>query len=64
MKKTNNSWNGMHDSDYVMTCTIAITSISNTPKKLLLQYDFHSSYYQAKYIDEEEIIHKTLITYV
>ena len=27
----------MHDSDYVMTCTAAVPSISNTIKKFLLQ---------------------------
>ena len=54
----------MHDSDYVMTCTTAIVSISNTLKKLLLQYDLHSSYNQTKYIGEEEIIHNIFSTYV
>ena len=54
----------MHDSDYIMTCTTAIPSISNTLKKLLLQYNFHSSYNQTKYIGEEEIIHNILSKYV
>ena len=31
----------MHDSDYVITCTTEITSISNILKKLLLQSDLH-----------------------
>ena len=60
----NNSCNGIHDSEYVMTFTIAITSISNTLKKLLLQYDLHSSQNQNIYIGEEEIIHNVFSTYV
>ena len=39
----------MYDSDYVMTCNTAITSISNTLKKLLLQSNFHSSYINTIY---------------
>ena len=39
----------MHDSEYVMDCTTAFTSIPNTFNKLLLQSDFHSSYTQSKY---------------
>ena len=54
----------MHDSDYVMTCTTAIPSISKTLKKLLLQYDLYSSYNQTKYIGEYEIIHNIFSTYV
>ena len=54
----------MHDSDYVMTCTTKILSISNMLKTLLLQYNFHSSYNQTKYIGEEEIIHNIFSTYV
>ena len=53
---------GMHDSDYVMTCTTAITSISNKLKKLLLHYDLHSSYNRTKYIGEEEILHNIFST--
>ena len=33
-------------------------------KTLLLQYNFHSSYNQTKYIGEEEIIHNIFSTYV
>ena len=47
-----------------MTCTAAITSISNTLKKLLLQYNFNSSYNQTKYIGKEEIIHNIFSKYV
>ena len=54
----------MHDSDYVMTCTTPSPSISSMLKKLLLQYNLHSSYNQTKYIGEEEIIHNIFITYV
>ena len=54
----------MHDSNYVMTWTTALSSISNTLNKLLLQYDLHSSYNQTKYISEEEIIHKIFSTYI
>ena len=54
----------MHDSDYVMTCTTKILSISNMLKTLLLQYNFHSSYNQNIYIGEEEIIHNIFSTYV
>ena len=54
----------MHDSDYVMNCTTEMPSISNTLKKLLLHYDFYSSYNQEKYIGEEEIIHNIFSTYV
>ena len=64
MKNKNNSCNLMHDSDYVMTFTTSITYISNTIKKLLLQYNFHSSYNQTKYIGENEIIYNIFITYV
>ena len=46
----------MHDSDYVMNCTTAITSISNTLKNVLLRYNLHSLYNQTKYNGEEEII--------
>ena len=53
----------MYDSDYVMTCTTAIPSMSNTLNKLLLQYNFHASYNQTKYIGEEEIIHNVFSTY-
>ena len=54
----------MHDSEYVMTCTTTINSISNTLKKLLLQYDLHSSYNKTKYNDEEEITHNICSKYV
>ena len=54
----------MHDSDYIMTCTTAIPSIPNMLKKLLLQYDFHSSFNQTKSIGEEEIILNIFSTYV
>ena len=54
----------MHDSDYVITCTTAIPSISNMLKKFLSQYDFHSSYNQTKYIGKELIIQNIFITYV
>ena len=54
----------MNDSEYVITCTTAIPFISNTLKKLLLQYDLHSSYNQTKYIGEEEIIPNIFSTYV
>ena len=58
------SCNGMHDSDYVINCTTAINSISNKLKKLLLQYDFYTSYNQTKYIGKDEIIHNIFSTYV
>ena len=54
----------MHDSDYVITCTTAIPSISNMLKKLLLQYDLYSSYNQTKYIGEDEIINNIFIIFV
>ena len=54
----------MHDSDYVMTCTTSIPSISNTLNKLMLRYDFHSLYNIIKYIGEEEIIHNIFSTNV
>ena len=54
----------MHDSENIMTYTTSITSISNTLKKLLLQYNFHSSYNQTRYIGKEEIIHNIFSTYV
>ena len=53
----------MHDSDYSMTCTTTIPSISNTLNKFLLQYYLYSSYNQAKYIDKYEIIHNIFSTY-
>ena len=43
MKKKNNPCNGIHYSNYVMTCTTVITFISSTLKKLLLEYNFYSS---------------------
>ena len=58
------SCNVMNDSDYIMNFTNVIPSISNTLKKLLLQYDFHSSYNLTKYIGEEKIIHNIFSTYV
>ena len=54
----------MHDSEYFMTFTTAIPSISNTLNKLLLQYYLYSSYNQAKYIGKDEIIHNIFSTYV
>ena len=54
----------VHDSDYDMNCTTAITSISNTLKNALLQYNFHSSYNQTKYNGEEEIINNFFSIYV
>ena len=39
----------MHDSDYFMTCSTSIPSISNTHNKLLLQSDLNSYYIQTKY---------------
>ena len=47
-----------------MTCTTKITSISNTLKKSLLQYNLYSSYNETKYIGEEEITHNIFSTYV
>ena len=54
----------MHDSEYVMTCTTAIPSISNTMKKFSLQYNFYSSYNQNIYIGEDEIVHNIFSTTV
>ena len=54
----------MNDSDYVMTCTTTIPSISITIKNFLLRYNLHSSYNQNIYIGEEEIIHNIFSTYV
>ena len=54
----------MHDSDYVMTCTTAITPVSSKIKKLLLEYNLHSSYNQIKYMGEEKVIHNIFSTYV
>ena len=54
----------MHYSYCVMTCTIKITFTSNTLKKLLLQYNLHSSYNRTKYNGEEEIIHNIFSTHV
>ena len=63
-KDRNNLCNGMHDSDYDITCATLIPSISSTLKKLLLEYNFYSSYNQTKYIGEEEIIHNIFSAYV
>ena len=52
----------MHDSYYVMTCTTTIPYISNTLKKLLLQYYLYSSYNQTKYIGKDEIMHNIFST--
>ena len=43
----------INDSDYVMTCTTSINSISNTLKKLWIQPDLHSSYIETIYNDKE-----------
>ena len=40
-----------------MTCTTVIPSISSTIKKLLLEYNLHSSYNHTKYTGEDDIIH-------
>ena len=60
----NKSFNGIRDSDYVITCTNVIPSIPNTITKLLLQYNLYSSYNQNIYIGEDEIINKIFSTYV
>ena len=54
----------MHDSDYVMTCTTAISFISNTLKKLLLHSYSHIYYIQTKYNGREEIINNIFSKYV
>ena len=54
----------MHYSDYVMTWTTAITSISNTLKKLLLHSYLHLSYIQIIYNGKEEIINNIFSAYV
>ena len=54
----------MHDSDYVMTCTMVIPFISNTLNKLLLKSDFHSSHIQTIYNGKEESINNIFSTYV
>ena len=54
----------MHDSKYVMTCNTAITSISNTLKKLLLQSNFHSSYIETIFNGKQESIDNIFSTYV
>ena len=54
----------MHDSDYVMTCTTAIPSISNTLKKLWIQSDLNSYYIQTIYKYIGEIINNIFNKYV
>ena len=54
----------MLDSDYVMPCTMEITSISNTLKKFLLHSDLYQSYIQITYNGKEEKINKIFGTYV
>ena len=54
----------MHDSDYVISCTMETRSISNTFNKLLLQSDLHPTYIQTIYNGEEERINKNVSTYV
>ena len=61
---TKNSCNNMHDSDYVISCTMETRSISNTFNKLLLQSDLHPTYIQTIYNGEEERINKNVSTYV
>ena len=53
----------MHDSDYVMTFTKSIISISNTLKKLWIHSDLHSYYIQTIYSGKEEIINNVFIKY-
>ena len=53
-----------HDSEYVMTCTTAINSISNTLKKLLVQSDLHSSYIKTRYNGKGESINNSFSTYI
>ena len=43
----------VHDSEYVMTYTTAITSMSNTLKKMWVQLYLQSSYIQTIYNDKE-----------
>ena len=54
----------MHDSDYITTCTMEITSTSNTRKQLFLQSDLHSSSITTIYNGKEEIINNIYSTYV
>ena len=54
----------MHDSDYIMTCTTWITSISNTLKNLCIQSDLYSYYIQTIYNGKEEIINNIFSPYV
>ena len=54
----------IHDSDYVMTCTAEISSVSNAIKKFWIQSYLHSSYIQTKYNDKEESINNIFSTYV
>ena len=53
----------MYDSDYVMTFTMEILSISNTLKKLLLQSYYHLYYIQTIYNCKVESINNIFITY-
>ena len=54
----------MYDSDYVMTCNTAITSISNTLKVLWIQSYLHSYLIQTIYNGKEESIYNIFSTYV
>ena len=45
----------IHDSEYVMTCTTKINSISNIFKNLLLRSDLNSFYIKTIYNDKDEI---------
>ena len=54
----------MNDSDYVMTFTTAIPSISINLNKLWIKSGFHSSYIKTIYNGEQESINNIFSTYV
>ena len=51
------------NSDYVMTSINTITSISNTPKKLLFYKFLHYYYIKTEFNDKERITYNTFSTY-
>ena len=53
----------MHDKDYGMICTTAITSISSTLKNFWIPSYLHSSYIKKICNDTQEIIDRIFIKY-
>ena len=54
----------MHDSEYVIICTIAVSSISHTLNNFWILSYLHSYYIQTIYTDKKVSINNIFIKYV